>query len=416
MAENQLGFNSCKNCSSSTSNMIQLRNLKTFRLVHSIFSCTFASKTNRVLVGDPKPSHFSLQSQLLCRHISSEISEHQHNFTVTYLINTCGLSPEGAILASKWVELQSSERADSVLEFLRNYGASQTQISKLIRSRPTLLSTNPEKTLLPKLEFFSSLEISNVDLLKTLAFNPHLLLVSLRNRILPTYNFLRSMLSEKNVGVVFKHNSGIFLQGHCKHVVPNIGLLRESGMPQPCISFLLTRGTRVLMVNPEKFGQLVSEVKEMGFNLEKSTSVNALRALCGQNKLVLNRSREVLKTWGWSEDDFLSAFRKNPWCMIISEKKLMQAMDLLVNKMGWSSGMIAKYPVALGLSLERRLIPRCSVVKVLLLKGLINENLNLGSLVKPAEKQFLEIFVNRYLGEVPELLSVYQGKVDIQDV
>ncbi|PQQ19683.1 hypothetical protein Pyn_22614 [Prunus yedoensis var. nudiflora] len=320
-------------------------------------------------------------SQLLCRHITSEISENQHNFTVTYLINTCGLSPEGAILASKWVELQSSERADSVLEFLRNYGASQTQISKLIRSRPTLLSTNPEKTLLPKLEFFSSLEISNADLLKTLAFNPHLLLVSLRNRILPTYNFLRSMLSEKNVGVLFKLNSGIFLQGHCKHVVPNIGLLRESGMPQPCISFLLTRGTRVLM-----------------------------------NKLVLNRSREVLKTWGWSEDDFLSAFRKNPWCMIISEKKLMQAMDLLVNKMGWSSGMIAKYPVALGLSLERRLIPRCSVVKVLLLKGLINENLNLGSLVKPAEKQFLEIFVNRYLGEVPELLSVYQGKVDIQDV
>ncbi|XP_021824003.1 transcription termination factor MTERF15, mitochondrial-like [Prunus avium] len=170
------------------------------------------------------------------------------------------------------------------------------------------------------------------------------------------------------------------------------------------------------MVNPEKFGQLVSEVKEMGFNLEKSTSVHALRALCGQTKLVLNRSREVLKTWGWSEDDLLSTFRKNPWCMIISEKKLMQTMDLLVNKMGWSSGMIAKYPVALGLSLERRLIPRCSVAKVLLLKGLINENLNLGSLVKPAEKQFLEIFVNRYLGEVPELLSVYQGNVDIQDV
>ncbi|CAL9004492.1 unnamed protein product, partial [Prunus brigantina] len=276
-------------------------------------------QNNRVLVGDPKPTHFSLQSQLLCRHITSEISENQLNFTVTYLINTCGLSPEGAVLASKWVELQSPERADSVLELLRNYGASQTQISKLIRSHPKLLSTDPEKNLMPKLEFFSSLEISKVDLLKKLAFNPKLLAVSLRNRILPTYNFLRSMLSEKNVGFVFKLKSCIFLEGHCKHVVPNIGLLRESGMPQPCISFLLTR-------------------------------------------------------------------------------------------------MIAKYPVALGLSLERRLIPRCSVVKVLLLKGFINENLNLGSLLKPTEKQFLEIFVNRYLGQVPELLSLYQGKVDIQDV
>ncbi|XP_016649650.1 PREDICTED: uncharacterized protein LOC103330865 [Prunus mume] len=335
-------------------------------------------------------------------------SQKTNTISVTYLINTCGLSPEGAILASKWVELQSSERADSVLELLRNYGASQTQISKLIRSHPRLLLTDPEKTLLPELEFFSSLEISKVDLLKTLAFNPKLLEISLRNRILPTCNFLRSMLSEKNVGVVFKLKSWIFLEGHCKHLVPNIGLLRESGMPQPCISFLLTRGTRVLMVNPEKFGQLVSEVKEMGFNLEKSTSVNALCALCGKNKLVLNRSREVLKTWGWSEDDFLSAFRKYPQCMVVSEKKLMQAMDLLVNKMGWSSGMIAKYPVAFGLSFERRLIPRCSVIKVLLLKGFINENLNLSR--ERTEKQFLEIFVNRYLGEVPELLSVYLSR------
>ncbi|CAL9004483.1 unnamed protein product [Prunus brigantina] len=394
--------------------MIQLCNLKTFRLVHSIFSCTFASKTNRVLVGDPKPSHFSLQSRLLCRHITSEISENQHNFTVTYLINTCGLSLEGAISASKWVKLKSPKRADSVLELLRNYGASQTQISKLIRSHPKLLSADPEKTLMPKLEFFSSLEISKVDLIKTLALNPQLLAVSLRNRIFPTYNFLKSMLSEKNVVAVLKRNSWIFLEGHCKHVVPNIGLLRESGMPEPCISLLLAHCTPALMVNPEKFGQLVGEVKEMGFNLEKSTSVNALRALCGKNKLVWNRSRELLKTWGWSEDDVLSAFRKNPQCMIVSEKKLMQAMDLLVNKMGWSSGMIAKYPVVLSLSLERRLIPRCSVVKVLLLKGLINENLSLGSLLKPAEKQFLKIFVNRYLGEVPQLLSVYQGKVDIE--
>ncbi|KAM1815157.1 hypothetical protein ACFX11_028739 [Malus domestica] len=93
----------------------------------------------------------------------------------------------------------------------------------------------------------------------------------------------------------------------------------------------------------------------------------------------------------------------------------MQSMDFLVNKMGWSSGMIAKHPVVMNLSLERRLIPRCSVVKVLLLKGLINENFNLGSVVIPAEKQFLETFVNRYLGKVPQLLSVYQGKVDIQD-
>ncbi|XP_050121649.1 transcription termination factor MTERF6, chloroplastic/mitochondrial-like [Malus sylvestris] len=395
--------------------MVTLYSLKSLGFGHSTFATTFGSKTKRFIVGDLKPSRISLQNQLLYRPIATEISENQHNFTVNYLINSCGLSPEGAISASKWVELQSPERADSVLALLRSHGFSETQISKLVRSRPQLLLANPEKTLLPKLEFFLSLGVSRQDLAQTLAFNPKLLSRSLKKQIIPTYDFLRSIVSEKKLVAIFKHNSCIFVESNC-NVVENIGFLRELGMPQSCISMLLAHFTTVLMVSPEKFGLLVSEVKEMGFNLEKSTSVNALRSLCGKNKLIWNRSREVFRRWGWSEDDVLSAFRKNPQFMIVSEKKLLQAMELLVNEMGWPSEMIAKYPVVLSLSLERRLIPRCLVVKVLLSKGLINENLNLGSVLLPPEKQFIERFVTKYLKQVPQLLSMYQRKVDVEDV
>ncbi|KAM1064311.1 hypothetical protein ACFX13_029016 [Malus domestica] len=54
--------------------------------------------------------------------------------------------------------------------------------------------------------------------------------------------------------------------------------------------------------------------------------------------------------------------------------------------------MIAKRPLVLHYSLEKRLVPRCSVAKVLLLKGLIKgiENVNLSSLLEPVEKCFLE--------------------------
>ncbi|CAL9004566.1 unnamed protein product [Prunus brigantina] len=60
--------------------------------------------------------------------------------------------------------------------------------------------------------------------------------------------------------------------------------------------------------------------------------------------------------------------------------------------MGWPSRKIAQYPVVLSLSLKRRLIPRCSVVKVLFLKGVIDENFRLGSVLLPVEKHFLENF------------------------
>lgn len=96
----------------------------------------------------------------------------------------------------------------------------------------------------------------------------------------------------------------------------------------------------------------------------------------------------------------------------------MQVMDFLVNKMGWPQRSIVKCPTIVSFSLEKRIIPRCSVVKVLLLKGLIKEieNVSLCSLMSYTEKGFSERFVARYIDEVPALLSVYRGKVEIQDV
>ncbi|TQD83993.1 hypothetical protein C1H46_030443 [Malus baccata] len=397
--------------------MILLHNLKNLRVGISSLYCSIASITKSVVVENLKSSHFTLPNQILCRNFTSEISENQHNFTVNYLVNSCGLSLGNAISASKLLNLQTPEKADSVLALLRSHGFSQHQISKFVRSCPKTLLSCPEKTLLPKLEFFASVGVSREDLARTVATNPCLLTVSLEKRIVPTYNFLRSLLSEKNVIGVFKRRSWIFLVDHCKDVVPNIGLLRELGMPQPSISLLLAHYTHVTMNKHKRFGKIVGEVKEMGFSLQTSTFVFALHTLCGKSsKLIWKRSCKIFMSWGWSEDDFLSAFRKNPEFTIVSEKKLVQVMDFLVNKMGWPSGMIARYPRVMRHSLEKRIRPRCLVVKVLRLKGLIDENLSLDYVMQPQERLFLERFVTKFQIEVPQLWNVYQGKVGIEDV
>ncbi|TQE13000.1 hypothetical protein C1H46_001375 [Malus baccata] len=412
-----LGFAVRNRSSPAASNMVLLCSSKTPRLYSLIFCSPFASRNKRLVIENVKPSLSSLQNQLLYRPITSKIPENQHNFTVDYLIRSCGLSPKAAISASKRLELQNPERADSVLAFLRDHGFSEIQISKLVRSYPRVLLAYPERTLLPKLEFFSSLGVSKEELAKTLASTPHLLSLSLANRIVPTYEFLRSLISEKNVVSVIKFRSRIFLEGHCKNVAPNIGLLRELGVSRSCISLMLAQCTQTLMLKPENFVKVVDEVRAKGLDLGKATFMFALRSLSGKNsKLIWDRSREVYRSWGWSEDDILFAFRKNPQCMNLSEKKITLAMDFFVNKMGWPSGLLIKCPAALCLSLENRIIPRCSVVKVLLLKGLINENFSLSYVLLPVEKQFLERFVTRYLDQVPQLLSLYQGKVEIEDV
>ncbi|XP_048426202.1 uncharacterized protein LOC103961868 [Pyrus x bretschneideri] len=299
-----------------------------------------------------------------------------------------------AISASKLLNLQTPEKADSVLALLRSHGFSQLQISK----------ENPfDKAQVFRLGWSLKGGPCKNCGRQSLSFGS-----SLEKRIVPTYNFLRSLLSEKNVIGVFKRRSWIFLVDHCKDVVPNIGLLRELGMPQPSISLLLAHYTHVAMNKHKRFGKIVGEVKEMGFSLRTSTFVFALHTLCGKSsKLIWKRSRKIFMSWGWSEDDFLSAFRKNPEFTIVSEKKLVQVMDFLVNKMGWASGMIARYPWVMRHSLEKSIRPRSLVVKVLRLKGLIDENLSLGYVMHPQDRLLVERFVTKFQIEVPQLWNVY---------
>ncbi|KAJ4964426.1 hypothetical protein NE237_024365 [Protea cynaroides] len=119
--------------------------------------------------------------------------------------------------------------------------------------------------------------------------------------------------------------------------------------------------------------------------------------------------RRAKKKIKMEQDEVLLAFRRYPWFMSPSEKKIMRHMDFFVNKMGWDRAVIIMYPQLLGFSLEKRILPRCSVLRVLILKGLVKENRNMGSLIVKNENYFLEKFVTKYEIEVPQLLDLYKG-------
>lgn len=150
----------------------------------------------------------------------------------------------------------------------------------------------------------------------------------------------------------------------------------------------------------------------MGFKSSKMVFVTALQVLVLITEATRNRKVEVYRQWGWSETEFRAAFRSNPVIMTLSEMKITNAMEFFVNKMGMDSADIARNPTILTLSLEKRIIPRCSVTKILLLKGLIKD-LSLRTYLLPTEKHFLDKFVTKYEEDAPELMSVYQGKMRI---
>ncbi|KAF2296016.1 hypothetical protein GH714_035684 [Hevea brasiliensis] len=336
----------------------------------------------------------------------------KYSYAVSYLVSSCGFALEFAESISKKVKFESPDKPDEVVSLLTEYGFTKDHISRLIRRRPQLLLANPTTNLLPKLEFLRSIGVSISDLGQMLSGNPDLLCRSLDHFLIPCYNILKSVLiSDEKLVKALKRSNGIVVSSLPENLSVNSLILRENGVPQSIISYLLIYKPSVACMKPAKFRQLVNKVIDIGFDPLKSTFAHALVFVSFPN--VWERKIVFYRSCGLSEDEIWLAIRKFPLCMNFSIKKIRNTMDFLVNKMGWLPGDVARVPSVLCYSLEKRIVPRCSVVKVLILKGLIKGDINLSTVLTATEKYFLDLFVIKYQEEVPQLLSIFRGEINI---
>lgn len=178
----------------------------------------------------------------------------------------------------------------------------------------------------------------------------------------------------------------------------------------------MVNGSVATICKHSEFREIVNEVQKMGFNHLLTMFCFAIQAIRQLKKSVWESKIEVYGRWGLSKDEILAAFKRHPYCMLISEEKITKTMDFYVNKMGWLSTNIAKRPEALLFSLEKGIVPRCSVVQVLLSKGLIKKGISLHTFLLPGESTFLQRYLTGFREEVPHLLDVYKGKMNLLDV
>ncbi|MFQ6666308.1 hypothetical protein Gotur_032706 [Gossypium turneri] len=271
-------------------------------------------------------------------------SSNAHSFTVSYLINKCGFSPELASRVSNFVHFETPEKPDSLIVFLENHGFSQTQIANLIKRQPRFLLSDTEKTLLPKLEFLYSMGFSRPELAKLLSSHPHLLKYSLKKQIIPSFNLLRDLFQSDDKTIKAIKRFAAFLY------------------------------------SPVRLKEIVEEVKGMGIDSSTKKFLVAVLALRSMSKSTLEKKFDVYRRWGWSDQEIREAFQRYPPCIAVSEDKIMAIMDFLVNKMGYNSTLIAKQSSVLSRSL-RIIVPRALFAQELLSQGLLAPALSFSSLI-----------------------------------
>ncbi|XP_037497478.1 transcription termination factor MTERF15, mitochondrial [Jatropha curcas] len=356
---------------------------------------------------------YPFKALVTIRYFSSK--SNTHSFTVSYLINSCGLSSQSAKRVSKYVNFENSERPDAVINLLKDYGLTKYQISQVIRGQPKLILFDPVKTILPKIQFLRSIGVSDLPVM--ISKNPVFLSGSLNNLLIPVYGLIKSLLfSDEKVLIILKRISAFNMCYVKEHLPVNLSVLRELGMRQSTISILITNCPNAVCANSERFSEAIKNVVGMGFDPRNISFANALRMIMQMKSKTWKQKIDAFSRLGFSEEEIWSVIKKRPLCMGYSEKTIIKKIDFLVNKMGWQPAIIAKYPVVLCYSFEKRVVPRCSVVRVLILKGLIKPDISLKYILQSSEKNFLDMFVIKYQEQVPELSDVLLGKIDIVEL
>ncbi|XP_008438830.1 uncharacterized protein LOC103483816 [Cucumis melo] len=216
--------------------------------------------------------------------------------------------------------------------------------------------------------------------------------------------------SEEKTLAAIKRFAGILAWDLRISVSPNIEILKQIGVPDSNILKYLQGQPRHFLTNSIRFKETVERVTEMGFNPQQLQFVIAVSGLRAMTKSTWDKKVEVYRKWGLSEEEICLAFRRHPWCMMLSEDKINGAMDFFVNKMGCESSFAASRPIVLSLSLKKRILPRGYVYQVLLSKGLIKKYGNPVSFFGISEKRFIEKIINPHKEQIPGLLELYKQK------
>ncbi|KAK4405593.1 hypothetical protein Sango_0565800 [Sesamum angolense] len=189
------------------------------------------------------------------------------SFSANYLMKTWGLSREKAFSAAKHLNIESTEKPDSVIAFLKNHGFTTEQIRNMVRRFPYIIVSDPEKTLFPKIEFFLSLGISDIEVAKIFMAAPGIFKRSLEKHIIPSYSYIKSLFDSNGLNIVsMKKLARILCCDLQHHLLPNVEVLREAGVPDKKVIFLVGYQPRVFMVDEKRFRKTVEELKKMGFS------------------------------------------------------------------------------------------------------------------------------------------------------
>ncbi|KAG7564739.1 Transcription termination factor mitochondrial/chloroplastic [Arabidopsis suecica] len=413
---------------------------------------------------------FAFTTKSFSSAIAKDVSPKGTTFTVSYLVESLGLTKKIAESISKKVSFEDKVNPDSVLNLLRSNGLKDSQISRIIRAYPRVLVIDAEKSLRPKLQFLKSRGASSSEVTEIVSNVPTILGKKGEISLSLYCDFVKDIMED---GKSLCHS---WPELKKSNRIRDISVLRELGVPHKLLfPFLISRCQPVC--GKDKFEETLKKVVDMGFD-PKSTFVEALHVVYEMSEKTIEEKVNVYKRLGFSEVDIWAIFKKWPFFLKFSEKKIVmmfetlkkcglveeevisvlktrpqciraseqkildsietfldlgfsrddfkmmvkrypqctaysaetvrKKFEVLVKKMNWPLEAVVMFPAVLGYSLEKRIVPRSNVIKALISEGLIgSENPPISSVLVCSDQEFLKRYVMKHDKLVPKLMAIF---------
>ncbi|XP_031502320.1 uncharacterized protein LOC116265674 [Nymphaea colorata] len=327
-----------------------------------------------------------------------------------YLTSSCGFPSDEALrISEKLGNSGCAETAVEIVNFLKASGFTDAHMKKLIGYYPKVLEAALEDDLKPKIKVFQGLGVSGVRLADLIISQAAYLSRDIEKWMLPSIAYLKTLLSSDEDVVRALRNSGwCFSCDVRKRMEPNISILHRCGLPHESVLKFMVRKPRLLMVKPDRLEEMIKKAYELGFQHGSGMLPQAVWVISSMNQGTWDAKFELLKSFGLNEEQIVLTFQKCPYFLSMSETKMKRALRFFMDELKFTPSDVAVNSNMMRLSMDKRIIPRLSLVKLLLSKELLKRSLSMSTILVMSENKFYKDYVLKYKDEDPDVFDLYE--------
>uniref|UniRef100_A0A0A9G7U3 Uncharacterized protein n=1 Tax=Arundo donax TaxID=35708 RepID=A0A0A9G7U3_ARUDO len=247
------------------------------------------------------------------------------------------------------------------------------------------------------------------------ATEPHLLARSLDNHLVPCIEFLRGILgSEDKLRRAVSRVPRALGADLDNNMRPAVEAFRRHGLSEESITKLLLIHLGVLMVAPDRIGELLEDLKALGLQVTDTGFLYCIRVMCSLSRETWLRKVALYRSFGVSEAELLRAFKTQPTMLLVADESVKKKLTFFMDELKIEVSVVMGQPLALSLSLEKNIMPKCAVLSLLAREGKIERKINLLAALLGNSKVFAERFVLKHAKDVPDVVKAFEGKIKFQ--